>query len=125
MLIVLMESPCIIDISGLYSTFNEYLSICADHEFDSLLVCIIIRFFFICLWGGNLFTNLGGSRTLGSIGINWGIGYCENAFASFSKWFMISSFIFDTRNTKLFLELFTGINSILYSLFHILSHELQ
>ena len=31
---------------------------------------------------------------LESIGINWGIGYCENTFASFSQWFVISFLLF-------------------------------
>ena len=51
MLIVLMEFAYIIDIPTLYSTFNEYLAILADDEFDSLLVCHIVRLFFIYLWG--------------------------------------------------------------------------
>ena len=30
---------------------------------------------------------------LGSIGTNWGTGYCQNAFASFSKWFELLTFL--------------------------------
>ena len=34
-----------------YSRFSEYIVILADDEFDNLLVCNIIRFLFICVWG--------------------------------------------------------------------------
>ena len=58
-----------LDIRELYSRFDEYFAIEADDEFDSLLVCNIIRFFFICLWGGRFLTSLDGSKLVGSIGI--------------------------------------------------------
>ena len=45
-----MELSYIIDIPDIYSTFNEHLAIKAEDEFDSLLVCNIILFFFTCLW---------------------------------------------------------------------------
>ena len=49
----------------------NYLAIYADDEFGSLLVCNIISFFFICLWGirDNIFTSINGFRILGSIRI--------------------------------------------------------
>ena len=48
MLIVLMECDTLV-IPELYSRFNECLAIFANDEFDGLLVCNIIGFFFICL----------------------------------------------------------------------------
>ena len=58
MLIVLIEF--------VYIRFDEYLPIQRDDEFDSLLVCNIIRFFFICLHRDKFLSD---SRILGSIGI--------------------------------------------------------
>ena len=40
---------------------------------------------------------------LGSIGVNWGIDNCENTFASFSQWFVISITVFITGNIRPFL----------------------
>ena len=54
---------------------------------DSLLVSNIVRCSAICLCGSKFLTRLDGSRIMGNTGINWGIGYCENTFPSFSKWF--------------------------------------
>ena len=66
-------SLCTLDIPEIYSRFDEYFAIQADDECDSLLVCNILK---LSVYGGGKFlTSLDGSRTLGSIGIKWGIGF--------------------------------------------------
>ena len=62
---------------------------------------------------------------LESFGINWGIGYCKNTFASFGEWF-VNLLVFTTENIKPFLELFKGVNSVAYFLsFHSLGDKLE
>ena len=39
--------------------------------------------------------------------------YCENTFVGFREWFIISFGVSATGNTKLFLQLFIGIKSII------------
>ena len=67
------------EICEFYSRFDKHLAVWSDYEFDSLLV------FVFCLCGGKFLTSFDGCRILRNIGINWGIGYCENNFANFSK----------------------------------------
>ena len=74
------------DIDSAYGVcmHQTFLNFTAD-EFNSLLVCNIIRFFFNCLWGGqtSYLALVAQARILGSIKIKWEstlneIGYCEN-----------------------------------------------
>ena len=59
-----------LDIPERCNRFNEYFDIKTDNEFDSLLVCNIVKILITCLGGDKFLGSLDGSRIYGSIGIH-------------------------------------------------------